>query len=40
MNAKEEGSGSARLYADDVHAVMAPVPSRFQRQYADDILKA
>ena len=37
MNAKEEGGGSARLYADDVHAVVAPVPSRFQRLYADDL---
>jgi hypothetical protein len=32
-----EGGGGVRLYADDLHAAVAPVPSRFQRQYADDL---
>jgi hypothetical protein len=31
------GGGGVRLYADDLHAAVAPVPSRFQRQYADDL---
>jgi hypothetical protein len=33
----EGGGGGVRLYADDLHAAVAPVPSRFQRQYADDL---
>ena len=32
-----ESGGGVRLYADDLHAAVAPVPSRFQRQYADDL---
>jgi hypothetical protein len=37
MNLIDESGGGARLYADDLHAAVAPVPSRFQRQYADDL---
>ena len=37
MNSMYENGGGVRLYADDLHAAVAPVPSRFQRQYADDL---
>ena len=37
INSMNEGGGGVRLYADDLHAAVAPVPSRFQRQYADDL---
>jgi hypothetical protein len=35
MNAMNESGGGARLYADDLHASIAPVP--VTRQYADDL---
>jgi hypothetical protein len=37
INSMNEGGGSVRLFADDLHAAMAPAASRFQRQYADDL---
>jgi hypothetical protein len=37
MTINYESGGGVRLYADDLHAAVAPVPSRFQRQYADDL---
>jgi hypothetical protein len=35
MNAMNESGGGARLYADDLHASIAPAP--VTRQYADDL---
>jgi len=37
INSVNEGGGSVRLFADDLHAAMAPAASRFKRQYADDL---
>jgi hypothetical protein len=37
MNATYESGGGVRLYADDLHASLAPAAVRVERQYADDL---